>query len=50
MESVSPWLICVGAMCIWPGLLFGLGFYIGRRGLPFSISWRGGSPHDGYSE
>lgn len=44
MENVSPWLICIGVFCLWPSVLFVVGFIVGRRGLPFRIEkteqWR----------
>lgn len=45
MEQLGPWGLCMGIFCIWPGLLFGLGFYLGRNGSPVEIRWKGGR-HD----
>ncbi|MBU0491309.1 MAG: hypothetical protein KKB13_05610 [Chloroflexi bacterium] len=41
MEQVTPYLVCVGVLCIWPGLLMALGYYLGHNGSPISIKWQG---------
>lgn len=33
--------MCLGVFCLWPGLLFGLGYYLGRNGSPVQFHWRG---------
>ena len=37
MDSFTPWAICIGVFMIYPAIAFVIGFYVGRRGLPFDI-------------
>ena len=37
MDNLTPWAICLGVFIIYPAITFVLGFYLGRRGLPFDI-------------
>jgi hypothetical protein len=37
MGNVTPWVICVGVVLIWPMLTFVVGFYVGRNGLPYDV-------------
>ena len=37
MDNLTPWAICLGVFIIYPAIAFVLGFYLGRRGLPFDI-------------
>lgn len=55
MGDFTPWALCIGLLFIWPAMTFSIGFYIGRKGMPFSIKiqrnagWRGKSlAGDGY--
>lgn len=33
----TPWALCIGTFIIYPLLAFVIGFYVGRKGMPFSI-------------
>ncbi len=37
MGDFTPWAICIGVFLIYPAITFVIGFYVGRRGLPFDI-------------
>lgn len=41
MDQISPYLLCTGIFCVWPMLLFGMGYYLGRNGSPVAVQWRG---------
>lgn len=36
----APWALCVGVFLIYPMLAFVIGFYIGRKGMPFDVEIR----------
>jgi hypothetical protein len=40
MDNVTPWALCIGIFLIYPALAFVAGFYLGKRGLPFSVEIR----------
>lgn len=44
----NPLLLLLCMCGFWPGLAWiGLGYYVGKHGLPFEVHWRGrGSGHD----
>jgi len=37
MDGITPWALCVGIFLIYPALMFVIGFYIGKNGLPFEV-------------
>jgi hypothetical protein len=37
MNTFTPWAICIGVFIIYPCIAFAIGFYIGRRGVPFYL-------------
>lgn len=40
MGNVTPWAMCVGIFLIYPAIAFVAGFYLGKKGMPFSIEIR----------
>lgn len=37
MNNVSPFVMLFGGCCVWPLLLFVLGVWLGKNGMPFEI-------------
>lgn len=38
----NPFILFAGFCCLWPGIIpIAAAYYIGRRGMPLSIRWRG---------
>lgn len=37
MGEFTPWAVCIGVFLIYPALTFVIGFYVGRKGMPFEI-------------
>jgi len=54
MGDFTPWAFCIGVFLIYPLLAFVIGFYLGRKGMPFSVqiqrkeNWGQGLAGDGY--
>ncbi len=37
MGDFTPWAFCIGVFLIYPLISFVIGFYLGRKGMPFSV-------------
>lgn len=37
MNTMTPWLVCFGVLLVYPAVAFAIGFYVGRRGVPFYL-------------
>jgi len=54
MGDFTPWAFCIGTFLIYPLLAFVVGFYLGRKGMPFSVqiqrkeNWGKNLAGDGY--
>lgn len=42
MDINNPWIVLICLLACWPGIIpAALAFYIGRRGSPLAVKWRG---------
>lgn len=42
MRELGPFLTVCGLVCVWPALVFALGMWIGRNGIPIHVTWKPG--------